>query len=182
MTERLGFVASASTTYNEPYHVARKFASLDYVTEGRVAWNVVTSWSEQEAFNFGLDAHVEHGMRYRRAEEFVDVVFGLWDSWEDDAFIRDKSNGRYFDPSKLHTLNHAGEILKVKGPLNVARPIQGISRDRAGRILRSGAGSRRADRRFDLHAAEDQGRCRRVLRQRQGTWSQGGARPETRCS
>jgi alkanesulfonate monooxygenase len=125
VTERLGFVASASTTYNEPYHVARKFASLDYVTEGRVAWNVVTSWSEQEAFNFGLDAHVEHGKRYRRAEEFVDVVFGLWDSWEDDAFIRDKASGRYFDPAKLHTLNHHGDILKVKGPLNVARPIQG---------------------------------------------------------
>ena len=108
VTERLGFVASASTTYNEPYHVARKFASLDYVTEGRVGWNVVTSWSEQEAFNFGLDAHVEHGLRYRRAEEFVDVVFGLWDSWEDDAFIRDKASGRYFDPAKLHTLNHRG--------------------------------------------------------------------------
>ena len=125
VTERLGFVASASTTYNEPYHIARKFASLDYVTQGRVGWNVVTSWSEQEAYNFGLDAHVEHGQRYRRAEEFVDVVFGLWDSWEDDAFIRDKEGGRYFEPSKLHTLNHDGEILKVKGPLNVARPIQG---------------------------------------------------------
>ncbi|MBN8925486.1 MAG: nitrilotriacetate monooxygenase [Rhodospirillales bacterium 69-11] len=125
VTERLGFVASASTTYNEPYHVARKFASLDYVTGGRVAWNVVTSWSEQEAFNFGLDEHVEHGQRYRRAEEFVDVVFGLWDSWEDDAFIRDKTSGRYFDPAKLHTLNHRGELLRVKGPLNVGRPIQG---------------------------------------------------------
>ena len=125
VTERLGFVASASTTYNEPYHIARKFASLDYVSEGRVAWNVVTSWSEQEAYNFGLDAHVEHGRRYRRAEEFVDVVFGLWDSWEDDAFIRDKSSGHYFDPAKLHTLNHAGEQLRVKGPLNVARPLQG---------------------------------------------------------
>ncbi len=125
VTERLGFVASASTTYNEPYHVARKFASLDYVTEGRVAWNVVTSWSEQEAFNFGLDAHVEHGQRYRRAQEFVDVVFGLWDSWEDDAFIRNKQSGRYFDPAKLHTLNHRGEFLRVAGPLNVARPIQG---------------------------------------------------------
>jgi FMN-dependent oxidoreductase (nitrilotriacetate monooxygenase family) len=125
VTERLGFVASASTTYNEPYHVARKFASLDYVTQGRVGWNVVTSWSEQEAYNFGLDAHVEHGKRYRRAEEFVDVVFGLWDSWEDDAFIRDKESGRYFDPAKLHTLNHEGEVLRVKGPLNTARPIQG---------------------------------------------------------
>ena len=125
ITERIGFLASASTTYNEPYHVARKFASLDHISEGRVGWNVVTSWSEQEAHNFGLDAHVEHGLRYRRAEEFVDVVFGLWDSWEDDAFIRDQAGGRYFDPAKLHTLNHRGEVFTVKGPLNVARPVQG---------------------------------------------------------
>lgn len=125
VTQRLGFVASASTTYNEPFHIARKFASLDYVTEGRVGWNVVTSWSEQEAHNFGLDAHVEHGLRYRRAEEFVDVVFGLWDSWDDDAFVRDKSSGHYFDPARLHTLNHTGEQLKVRGPLNTARPLQG---------------------------------------------------------
>ncbi len=125
VTERIGFVASASTTYNEPYHIARKFASLDYVSNGRVGWNVVTSWSEQEAYNFGREAHMEHGLRYRRAEEFVDIVFGLWDSWEDDAFIRDKASGRYFDPNKLHTLNHRGEIFSVKGPLNVARPIQG---------------------------------------------------------
>ena len=125
VTERIGFVASASTTYNEPYHVARKFASLDHISEGRVGWNVVTSWSEQEAYNFGRDAHMEHGLRYRRAEEFVDVVFGLWDSWEDDAFIRDKQSGRYFDPAKLHTLNHKGESFAVKGPLNVSRPLQG---------------------------------------------------------
>lgn len=125
VTRRLGFVASASTTYNEPYHIARKFASLDYISRGRVGWNVVTSWSEQEAFNFGRQAHMEHGLRYRRAEEFVDVVFGLWDSWEDDAFIRDKASGRYFDPNKLHTLNHRGELMAVKGPLNTARPLQG---------------------------------------------------------
>ncbi|MBS0560804.1 MAG: LLM class flavin-dependent oxidoreductase [Proteobacteria bacterium] len=125
VTRHLGFVASASTTYNEPYHVARKFASLDHVTRGRVGWNVVTSWSEQEAYNFGRDAHMEHEARYRRAKEFTDVVFGLWDSWEDDAFIRDKASGRYFDPAKLHTLHHRGEHFRVKGPLNVARPIQG---------------------------------------------------------
>ncbi len=125
VTERLGFVASASTTYNEPYHIARKFASLDHISGGRVGWNVVTSWSEQEAYNFGRDAHMEHGLRYRRAEEFVDVVFELWDGWDDDAFIRDKASGRYFDPAKLHTLNHRGEVFAVKGPLNVARPIQG---------------------------------------------------------
>ena len=125
VTGRIGFLASASTTYNEPYHVARKFASLDHISEGRVGRNVVTSWSEQEAHNFGLDAHVEHGLRYRRAEEFADVVFGLWDSWENDAFIRDQAGGRYFDPAKLHTLNHRGEVFAVKGPLNVARPVQG---------------------------------------------------------
>jgi alkanesulfonate monooxygenase len=125
VTSRIGFVASASTTYNEPYHIARKFASLDYVTRGRIGWNVVTSWSEQEAYNFGRDSHMEHEARYRRAKEFTDVVFGLWDSWEDDAFIRDKASGRYFDAAKLHTLNHDGEHFRVKGPLNVARPLQG---------------------------------------------------------
>ena len=125
VTERLGFVASASTTYNEPYHIARKFASLDHISGGRVGWNVVTSWSEQEAHNFGSDRLLAHGNRYRRAEEFVDVVFGLWDSWEDDAFIRDKASGRYFDPAKLHNLRHEGEHFRVAGPLNVARPIQG---------------------------------------------------------
>ncbi len=125
VTERLGFIASASTTYNEPYHIARKFASLDHISQGRVGWNVVTSWSENEAHNFGRDSHMEHGLRYRRAEEFVDVVFGLWDGWEDDAFIRDKASGRYFDPAKLHMLDHKGETFSVKGPLNVARPVQG---------------------------------------------------------
>lgn len=125
VTERLCFVASASTTYNEPYHIARKFASLDHISGGRVGWNVVTSWSEQEAHNFGSDRLLAHENRYRRAEEFVDVVFGLWDSWEDDAFIRDKASGRYFDPAKLHNLRHEGQHFRVAGPLNVARPIQG---------------------------------------------------------
>jgi alkanesulfonate monooxygenase len=125
VTERIGFIASASTTYNEPYHIARKFASLDYISRGRVGWNVVTSWSENEAHNFGRDSHMEHGARYRRAEEFCDVVFGLWDGWADDAFIRDKASGRYFDPARLTTLNHVGKNFSVKGPLNVARPLQG---------------------------------------------------------
>lgn len=125
VTEHLGFVASASTTYNEPYTIARKFASLDHISGGRVGWNVVTSWSEQEALNYGRERHMEHGLRYRRAEEFVDVVMGLWDSWEDDAFIRNKETGQYFDPAKLHNLNHRGETFAVHGPLNVGRPIQG---------------------------------------------------------
>ncbi len=125
VTERMGFIATASTTYYEPFHLARFFASLDHITEGRVGWNVVTSWSEQEALNFGREKHMEHGARYRRAGEFVDLVFGLWDSWEDDAFIRDKASGQYFDPAKLHIPHHRGEHFTVRGPLNAARPIQG---------------------------------------------------------
>jgi FMN-dependent oxidoreductase (nitrilotriacetate monooxygenase family) len=125
VTEHIGLIATASTTYNEPYHVARKFASLDHISGGRAGWNLVTSANPQEALNFGLDEHVEHGERYRRAREFFDVVTGLWDSWADDAFIRDVESGIYFDPDKLHVLDHKGEHLKVRGPLNVARPIQG---------------------------------------------------------
>jgi FMN-dependent oxidoreductase (nitrilotriacetate monooxygenase family) len=125
LTKRIGLIATASTTYNEPYHVARKFASLDHISGGRAGWNVVTSGNPDEAMNFGLEEHVEHAMRYRRAREFFDVVTGLWDSWADDAFIRDVESGTYFDPEKMHVLNHRGEFLKVRGPLNIARPIQG---------------------------------------------------------
>lgn len=125
VTEHLGLIATASTTYNEPYHVARKFASLDHLSGGRAGWNVVTSGNPHEAMNFGLAEHVEHAQRYRRAREFYDVVTGLWDSWADDAFVRDTKSGIYFDPAKLHVLDHVGEHLRVRGPLNVARPIQG---------------------------------------------------------
>ena len=125
VTEHLGLIATASTTYNEPYHVARKFASLDHLSGGRAGWNVVTSGNPDEAMNFGLEEHVEHAQRYRRAREFFDVVTGLWDSWADDAFVRDVDAGVYFEPDKLHILNHKGEYLKVRGPLNIARPIQG---------------------------------------------------------
>ncbi len=125
VTEHLGLIATASTTYNEPYHVARKFASLDHISGGRAAWNVVTSANPHEAMNFGREEHLEHGERYRRAREFFDVVTGLWDSWADDAFIRDVEAGVYFDPEKMHVLNHQGQYLSVRGPLNIARPIQG---------------------------------------------------------
>jgi FMN-dependent oxidoreductase (nitrilotriacetate monooxygenase family) len=125
VTDHLGLIATASTTYNEPYHVARKFASLDHLSGGRAGWNLVTSGNPHEAMNFGLDEHVEHATRYRRAREFYDVVTGLWDSWADDAFLRDVESGVFFDPEKLHTLNHKGEFLSVRGPLNVARPVQG---------------------------------------------------------
>ena len=124
-TERIGLVATATTSYNEPYNVARKFASLDHISAGRAGWNVVTSANLSEAFNFGREAHYEHGERYNRALEFTEIVCGLWDSWDDDAFLRDRATGRYFDPAKLHTLNHKGEHFSVRGPLNVARPPQG---------------------------------------------------------
>ena len=125
VTEHLGLIATASTTYNEPYHIARKFASLDHISGGRAGWNVVTSANPREAMNFGREEHLEHGERYHRAREFFDVVTGLWDSWADDAFIRDVETGIYFDPEKMHVLDHKGPELSVRGPLNVARPIQG---------------------------------------------------------
>jgi alkanesulfonate monooxygenase len=124
-TEHLGLIATASTTYNEPYHIARKFASLDHISNGRAGWNVVTTSNPDAALNFGLDEHVEHGERYARAREFFDVVTGLWDSWADDAFIRDVERGIYFDPERLHVLNHKGKYLSVRGPLNIGRPVQG---------------------------------------------------------
>ena len=124
VTKNIGLVATASTTYNEPYHVARKFASLDHISGGRAGWNVVTSVTDMEARNFNRDAAPGY-VRYDRAAEFVAVVRGLWDSWEDDAFVRDKASGINYDPTKLHVLNHSGPNFKVAGPLNVARTPQG---------------------------------------------------------
>jgi FMN-dependent oxidoreductase (nitrilotriacetate monooxygenase family) len=125
VTERLGLIATASTTFNDPYHIARKFASLDHISNGRAGWNLVTTSNPDAALNFGLDEHVEHGERYERGREFYEVVTGLWDSWADDAWFRDQESGIFFDPDKLHVLNHKGEHFKVRGPLNHARPVQG---------------------------------------------------------
>ena len=124
-TEHLGLIATGSTTFDEPYHVARRFASLDHISGGRAGWNIVTTSNPDAALNFGLDDHMEHDERYRRAREFFDVVTGLWDSWADDAFIRDVAGGIYFDPDRLHVLNHKGTYFSVRGPLNIARPVQG---------------------------------------------------------
>ncbi|MBW6398367.1 LLM class flavin-dependent oxidoreductase [Roseomonas sp. HJA6] len=125
VTSRIGLVATASTTYNEPYHIARKWASLDHLSGGRAGWNIVTSWSEAEAHNFNRDRHMEYDLRYERAAEFVEVVKGLWDSWEADAPVFDKQSGILFDQSKLHVLNHVGKHFKVKGPLTIKRTPQG---------------------------------------------------------
>lgn len=124
-TKNIGLTATASTTYNEPFHIARKFASLDHLSKGRAGWNVVTSVTDAEAQNFNLDKQPDHGTRYKRAHEFMQVTKGLWESWEDDAFLYDKESGKYFDPDKLHILNHKGEFFSVRGPLNIARPPQG---------------------------------------------------------
>jgi FMN-dependent oxidoreductase (nitrilotriacetate monooxygenase family) len=125
VTSRLGLVSTATTTYNDPFNIARKFATIDHISKGRAGWNLVTSQNEDEAQNFGRESHVEHAQRYARAEEFHDVVKGLWDSWEDDAVIRDRASGRYVDPAKMHVLHHKGVHFSVRGPLNIARPPQG---------------------------------------------------------
>jgi len=124
-TEHLGLVATGSTTYEEPFHVARRFSSLDHISGGRAGWNIVTTSNPDASMNFGREDHLEHAERYRRAREFYDAVTGLWDSWADDAFIRDVENGVYFDPDKMHVLNHKGDYLSVRGPLNIGRPVQG---------------------------------------------------------
>ncbi|PAD31022.1 LLM class flavin-dependent oxidoreductase [Paenibacillus sp. 7523-1] len=124
-TSNIGLVATLSTSYSESFTVARQFASLDQISGGRSGWNVVTSPLEGSALNFGKGEHPNHALRYEIAEEHLNVVKGLWDSWEDDAFVGDKENGVFFDPSKLHTLNHKGNHFSVQGPLNVARSKQG---------------------------------------------------------
>lgn len=124
-TDHLGLMATGSTTYDEPYHIARRFASLDHISGGRAGWNIVTTSNPDASKNFGKEDHLEHSERYKRAREFYEVVTGLWDSWAEDAFLRDQDSGFFMDPDKMHKLNHEGEFFKVAGPLNIARPVQG---------------------------------------------------------
>lgn len=127
VTSHIGLVGTVSTSYSEPFTIARQFASLDQISGGRAGWNLVTSPLESTALNYNktIEQHPEHATRYKIAEEYVEVVRGLWDSWDDDAFVGDKENDVFFDPSKLHQLNHKGEYFAVQGPLNVARSKQG---------------------------------------------------------
>jgi len=125
VTTHIGLAATLSTTYSDPYTVARQFASIDHLSNGRAGWNIVTSPLEGSALNYSKPAHPEHDLRYRMADEFLDVTKGLWDSWEDDAFIRNKATGVFFDAAKMHRLNHKGEFFSVQGPLNIARSKQG---------------------------------------------------------
>ncbi|MFY2738005.1 LLM class flavin-dependent oxidoreductase [Pseudocitrobacter faecalis] len=141
LTKNIGFIATASTTYEEPYNLARKFASLDLISGGRVGWNVVTTATDAAAHNFNLDTQHPHEYRYQRAAEHVEVVKKLWDSFEDDAFIRDKASGVFFDAQKVHATHHRGKFFKVKGPLNVPRSPQGqpvivqAGQSESGRVL-----------------------------------------------
>ncbi len=144
LTDRVGLVATVSTTYSEPYNVARFFASLDHLSQGRIGWNVVTGSSPDAAPNFSRDKHPPHAERYAMAEEYIQVVKGLWDSWEDDALVADKNTGVFMDSRKLHTLNHVGKYYSVKGPLNATRPPQGYPV-----IFQAGA----SDRGLELAAA-----------------------------
>ncbi|WP_235907916.1 LLM class flavin-dependent oxidoreductase [Siccirubricoccus phaeus] len=124
-TDKIGLFCTATTTYDEPYLLARRFASLDHLSKGRACWNIVTGSYAGDSVNFGRAKHVPRAERYERAREFVEICKGLWDSWAEDAFLEDKATGRFLDPAKVQRLDHVGKHFSVQGPLNVARPIQG---------------------------------------------------------
>ena len=154
VTERIGLVATGSTTFDAPYHIARRFASLDHISGGRAGWNIVTTSNPDAALNFGLDEHMEHGERYARAREFYDVVTGLWDSLADDAFIRDAESGIYFDPDEAARAGSQGQV--SHGPRTAQhRPSgPGLAGDRAGRRVRIRPPARGRNRRGGVHRAE----------------------------
>src|SRR5262247_1948257 len=146
-TSRIGLIATASTTYTEAYNLARQFSSLDHISRGRIGWNIVTTWSPQAGGNFGGIGEVSHADRYERAEEYMTVVKGLWDSWADDAVLDDRETGRYADPKRVKAIEHAGKYYKVKGPLNLPRSPQ-------GRPVFVQAGSSDTGKRFAARHAE----------------------------
>ncbi|WP_201318538.1 MULTISPECIES: LLM class flavin-dependent oxidoreductase [unclassified Paenibacillus] len=125
VTEKIGLTATLSTTYNDPFHVALRFAALDYISGGRAGWNIVTSQDARVALNFSQEAHLDHALRYRRAGEFVDVVKKFWDSWEDDALLAETRTGAFYDIAKVHDVDHAGEFFNISGKAYTPRPIQG---------------------------------------------------------
>src|SRR5215212_9337752 len=147
VTSRIGLIATASTTYTEPFNLARQFASLDHISNGRVGWNIVTSWLASAARNYGGSAQVSHGDRYARGEEFMTVVTSLWDSWADDAVLDDRASGRYADPDRICPIDHHGAHYAVEGPLNLPRSPQ-------GRPVLVQAGSSEIGRRFAARHAE----------------------------
>ncbi len=146
-TTHIGLAATLSTTYSDPYTVARQFMSIDHISNGRAGWNVVTSPLEGSALNYNKPEHPAHDLRYRMASEYIEVAKGLWDSWEDGAFIRDQTAGQFIDEDKLHRLNHVGEFFSVQGPLNISRSPQ-------GRPVLIQAGSSEAGRGFAANIAD----------------------------
>ncbi len=146
-TKQIGLAATLSTSYSEPFTVARQFASIDHISEGRAGWNIVTSPLEGSALNYSKAEHPQHDLRYRRAAEYLEVTKGLWDSWEDDAFVRNKETGQFIDPHKLHRVNHKGEFFSVQGPLT-------ISRSKQGRPILIQAGSSEAGKAFASQVAD----------------------------
>lgn len=160
VTEHVGLIATASTSYNEPFTLARAFASLDHISGGRAGWNIVTSAGADEAANFGIDGIPEHQRRYERADEFVQVALGLWDSWEPGSVVLDTEAGRFADPDRVHTIDHAGERFRVKGPLNSPRTPQ-------GRPLLVQAGSSESGKEFAARYAEAVFTAQRTLEEGQ---------------
>ena len=146
-TTHIGLAATLSTTYSDPYTVARQFMSIDHISNGRAGWNVVTSPLEGSALNYNRPEHPAHDLRYRMAEEYIEVAKGLWDSWEDGAFVRDQASGEFIDPDRMHRLNHVGEFFSVQGPLNISRSPQ-------GRPVLIQAGSSEAGRGFAAKIAD----------------------------
>ena len=146
-TKQIGLAATLSTSYSEPFTVARQFASIDHISEGRAGWNIVTSPLEGSARNYSKSEHPQHDLRYRMAVEYLEVTKGLWDSWEDDAFVRNKETGQFIDPHKLHRVNHKGEFFSVQGPLT-------ISRSKQGRPILIQAGSSEAGKEFASQVAD----------------------------
>ncbi len=146
-TKQIGLAATLSTSYSEPFTVARQFASIDHISDGRAGWNIVTSPLEGSALNYSKAEHPQHDLRYRRAAEYLEVTKGLWDSWEDDAFVRNKETGQFIDPHKLHRVNHKGEFFSVQGPLT-------ISRSKQGRPILIQAGSSEAGKAFASQVAD----------------------------
>ena len=181
ITSRIGLVSTCTTSYNEPYNVARRFLTIDHISGGRAGWNLVTSQAEDEAVNFGRDQHFEHGVRYDRAAEFHDVVIGLWDSWEDDAFLRDKKSGMWFDYDKMHILRHKGKHFTVRGPLERGALAAGPPGRGAGRLVGHRHGTRRPHRRHGVHGADHhQGRpgvLQRHAFARDEIWARAGRHP-----
>lgn len=147
VTERIGLIGTVSTGFTEPYNLARQFASLDHISRGRAGWNIVTSAGDRAARNFNRTANQEHAVRYERADEFLDVVTALWDSWDDDALTLDRESGQFADPERVHTIDHSGTHFQVRGPLNIPRP-------RQGRPLLVQAGSSQDGRGFAARWAE----------------------------